>query len=703
MHDINELTKLNVVKEELITQVNKLSASLKGHKTSVLQARDEMWKEARIVIRDFDDVADLTIFADEVARHEVQYVKTSEDLKKLGKMLDSPYFARIDFIEDGYDEVEEIYIGRFSLFDEKSQSFLVYDWRAPISGLYYDFGVGKASFNVPATGAKISGDINLKRQYQIEKGELLYLFDNDIAIEDDILRKVLSKASDAHIKTIVNTIQADQNKAIRTESLDVLVYGPAGCGKTSVGLHRLAYLLYRHRESLSSGKVRIFSPNAIFASYIEGIIPELGEEDVLTLDFPFLMSQITKRNFKSPFEFIEFLDENPDNVRTKWVQAKFSDGFVSGLEKMIAEFSPTFEDVYFYKDKICDATRLTALYEDRTTAGSLKSKTERVLSYLNNVYKEYYKNNRKQIMELFNSIHDDNFTDYEIEQKFEEEKNITTVDLRNRMLPRSKKILEKYLKKVAKDFKLPIGYAKDALYADGFYYEDAVLLFYVDLLTGFRVGDKTVKHILLDEAQDFSLLHHRILKKMYPSSRFTVLADVNQALFNNINITDTSDLIELYPNAEVIPLTKSYRSTFEIMNFAAKFLGQEMSESFVRHGDEPTIVKNTDEVAAALEIIKNLPEEFNTVGIVLPTIKQAREFYEKIKGFHQVSLIQDDMPDFKPGVMVIAAPFVKGLEFDVVIAPVDLHSSISSSRKNMLMYLICTRALHRLYVIDKNL
>jgi DNA helicase-2/ATP-dependent DNA helicase PcrA len=440
----SENEKLTLVKENILAKIGTLGESLAAKRTGVLDVRKEMWREARIVLRDFDDVADLTIFAEEVARHETGYVQASEEIKKLGKMLESPYFARIDFVEadalhenfrgqgdniplqgcgDGVPAVcEQIYIGKHSLFDDGANIFHVYDWRAPISSLYYDFGTGAAQFTVPGTGATIAGEITLKRQYQIENGKLVYMFDNDIAIEDDILRLELSKASEARIKTIINTIQADQNQAIRAEAGTLLVYGPAGCGKTSVGLHRLAYLLYRHRDSLSSAKVRIFSPNEIFSSYIAGIIPALGEEDVQTLDFNALLNTVKRRgngrNFRGQEHMLAAIDQNRDEARLAWLRVKFSPQFLQEVEEYIAAYAPTFEDVIFYNDKICNRERLQSLYSDRTVTGTLGSKTERVLSYVQQKYTEYFKAYRNKITDLFNNIHDENFHDSEIRAKF---------------------------------------------------------------------------------------------------------------------------------------------------------------------------------------------------------------------------------------------------------------------------------------------
>jgi len=710
MQDEKEISKLSNVTQIILDKINILGAGLEGKRKEVLEVRKEMWREARIVLRDFDDVADLTIFAEDVARHENQYAATAKELTKLSKMLDSPYFARIDFIEEGFeDEPEEIYIGRHSLFDEKANAYHVYDWRAPISSLYYDHGVGQASFAVPGTGAVINGQLVLKRQYQIEKGKMLYLFDNDMAIDDEILRMELSKASDAHIKTIINTIQADQNRAIRAEASHVLVLGAAGSGKTSVGLHRLAYLLYRERANLTSAKVRIFSPSPIFASYIEGIIPALGEDDVMNLDFPALLAG-HRLLFHGLYHQIEhlFAESGENNPHCTWVHEKYSPQFLDALEELVASNSPSFEDVYFYKDKICEANRLKDLYQDRTTSSTLASKTSRILGLVNQAYVEYFKNNRRSISQLFDSIHDDTFNDGEIQSKFDEEKNIVLADLKNRLQPSARRLYERHLRAWARREKLDSKFARDALRMEKLYYEDALILFYIDILAGKVPQDKSVKHILLDEAQDLSHLQHRILRKLYTASHFTVLADTNQALYPEINITDPDVLKSLYPQAEVFALTKSYRSTYEINRFAAGLLKDSTIDgSFARHGEEPVIVSASDPTRACMDILAEFPENFNTVGILLTTAKDAAAFYDKLRKVYPkgntprpLQLISGESQDFKPGVMVMAVSLAKGLEFDAVICPGYGSPVFDGARGQKLLYLICTRALHRLYLLQ---
>jgi len=743
MPDPKETKKLSDTCKQIIDQINNVAKGLKSRRDNVLEARRSMSK-ATGIIRDFDDVVLLTMFVTEVAQQEQAYGETSRRLQVLQRLLNSPYFARIDFIEDGYDTVEEIYIGRHSLLDEKTHTYHVYDWRAPISSLYYDYGVGRAAFNIPADSQgtnlpPIEGEIKLKRQFQIEKGELTYFFDSDLAVEDDILRLELSRISDAKIRTIIHSIQKEQNAAIRSEAKDVLVFGPAGSGKTSVGLHRLAYLLYRHRDTLSSAKVRIFSPSPIFASYIEGIIPDLGEEDCETLDFPGLIEKYSpeRRVFHDQYQQIEYLSSvSSQDIRRQWLREKYSASFIKHLEQFIKNYSPAFEDVRFNRDLLCDKDRLKSLYQDRTKAGNLTTKFTRVMTYVTQRYNEYYEKNKRGISDLFNSIHDESFSNREIHRLYEEEKNIVLADLRGRLMPTAKRLYEYVLTSWAKTRKLHPRIAKEALRQERLYFEDALMLLYIDILTGRIAPEKTVKHILIDEAQDISILQHCILRRLFTDSHFTVLADVNQALYPDINCHTIDAIKAEYPKAQVIPLTTSYRSTYEISRFAANVLNEGMaspSNLYMRHGDEPEIVKAKNPAIAVWDIINALPPEYNTVGILLSTAKAARKFYgeletqdqelqdqessgcapstsslqeastSSLRGAERRSnpqLIASTNANFGPGIMVMALPYAKGLEFDAVICPEYGDTIFEGEFGRKMLYLICTRALHRLYLVN---
>ncbi|MCL2422215.1 MAG: UvrD-helicase domain-containing protein, partial [Defluviitaleaceae bacterium] len=632
--DPQEINKLENVCEMILKQINDAAVAIQDRRKDLRDAHKEIWAETPI-IRNMDDAMNLVTLSSEIAQHERQYASAHHRLGQLKNMLGSPYFARIDFTEDGYDDLEEIYIGKHSLFD--GQVFHVYDWRAPISSLYYDHGVGKASFTVTAEGVsnEISGEITLKRQYSIVAGEMVFLFDSELTIEDDILQVELSRASDAKVKTIIHTIQREQNKAIRSDADQLLVFGPAGSGKTSVGLHRLAYLLYKHRGNLTSGKVRIFSPSPIFASYIEGIIPELGEEDVQSLDFPALLSGYGSYD---PYEQIDFLQTaSPNDPRRIWLAEKLSPTFVNFLEAYVRGHKPSLdEDIYFNRDMICPKERLAELYRDRTSAGNLSSKTARVIEYVSRAHEEYFANNKKSITEFFSRLQDENLSDGAIRHRFDEQKNIVLADLRNRLLPHAKRLYERALRAWVKQSKQNLPNANKALASlrwEKPLYEDALILYFINLLTGKTAKDNLAQHILLDEAQDISHLQHRILQLQYGNKcQFTVLADVNQGLYPEIHLHDEQYLKDLYPAAAVMPLTTSYRSTYEISSFAANILGKaNVTNVYHRRGEAPQIVDTKNPAASVVEIIQKLPDQFNTVGILLSSTKAAKQFYSVLK------------------------------------------------------------------------
>jgi len=689
--DTLELKKLESVTNLILSQLNEHSIALQERRKDLRDANKAIWADKAPVISDMDDAVHLITLSYEIAQHEREYIQANRQIVLLKNMLDSPYFARIDFKEEGYDDIECIYIGKNSLYN--NGAFEVYDWRAPISSLYYDFGVGRASFNVVHDKGEneIAGEVLLKRQYRIVRGKLVYLFDSELAIDDDILQIELSKTSDARIKSIIHTIQAEQNKAIRSTASRLLVYGPAGSGKTSVGLHRLAYLLYKHRGSLTSAKVRIFSPSPIFASYIDGIIPELGEDSIETLDFTQLLLGYGYKSYDK-FEQLDFLEKESTGNRAQWFPIKTSAEFTKFLENFVRNYSPAFDDIYFNRDLICDSEHIKTLYQNRTSAASLYNNSERVIKYVSRTYDEYFAENKKNISIFFNNLEDEVLSDGSIRHRFEEQKNITIADLRNRLMPDSAKLYEKALRAFAS--KRPPRIKALYVHDMKLFFEDALALFFIDVLTGRVQKDRQVKHILIDEAQDMSTMQHKILQNLYGNDcDFTVLGDVNQALYP-MDIHENSTLQALYQGVELMPLNTSYRSTYEISKFASNILGIKDSLVYSRHGDEPQIIKSENPLVTTAEIVEK--REFNTLGILFSTSKKAQAFYDKFKDLcPQSRLIANQAEEFEPGVMVMAVPFAKGLEFDVVICP-----EYGEEMDDKVLYLICTRALHELYMVS---
>ncbi|MCL2666069.1 MAG: hypothetical protein FWE82_10685, partial [Defluviitaleaceae bacterium] len=491
------------VSETILKKINILAAGLVKIKNRVAETRDEMWVETHIV-RNFDDAAHLSTLLNAVSLEERQYISESKQLSQLKRMLETPYFGRVDFIENGNEKAETIYVGINSLSDDNDRFFFVYDWRAPISSLFYDYGIGESSFAAP--DGIIKGETILKRQYKTEKGKLIFYCDTDLTIGDEILKYELSKTSDAKIKVIINTIQQEQNRIIRSDADNLLVFGPAGSGKTSVGRHRLAYLLYKNRSGLNSAGIRIFSSSYIFSTYISGVIPELGEEDVQTLDFLDLFDKHLKKRAHDMFFQIESLIENDDPSHSMYIKIKHSKDFVDFTEQYIKSFFPNeIGDAIFFEKIICDKNKIMSLYADRTSKSTLQSKTGRVTDYLSECYDEFFAAETQLIHDTFNDHYDEKFNKQEIKEHFEIYKALSVNQYKNLLSPDAVVLYNRIVRAYAVKNNLPQKFTKfteSSLEQEILFYEDALMLLYIEILIGKIKAEPAVRHILIDEAQD---------------------------------------------------------------------------------------------------------------------------------------------------------------------------------------------------------
>jgi DNA helicase II / ATP-dependent DNA helicase PcrA len=295
-----ESNRLQLVVEEIEKQLFKK----KGFKQKIvgdsLSTQKDMWELSSAAPKTLDKIVEFMSYINQMKVQKRSHEFSRRLVDKYERMKLSPYFGRIDFIQDGEELEEKIYIGIGTLLDDHND-FLIYDWRAPISGMFYDYEIGKAQYQCPTCVVK--GHINLKRQYKIKEKNIEYMFDSSLKIDDEILQEILSKSSDSRMRTIVTTIQREQNKIIREEKCKTLiVQGPAGSGKTSIALHRIAYLLYRFRDKITSDNILIFSPNDIFNDYISNVLPELGEEN---------MHQTTFKEYAQRALDIDLVKEEP--------------------------------------------------------------------------------------------------------------------------------------------------------------------------------------------------------------------------------------------------------------------------------------------------------------------------------------------------------------------------------------------------------
>ncbi len=330
-----ELQHLEEIKQHIDVQLLEETEKLDIQQESLIQKRREMWEECAHGVNDFDDIVDMNAYDENVREDYGHFVRKEQTVKQLSYLKEVPYFGRIDFLEQGERVPEEIYIGRYGFRNKKTREYEIYDWRTPIASMFYDSGIGEASYRCPA--GMITGELTCKRQYKIENGELKYCYDTNIAVQDDVLEEVLAGNTDKVLRVIIDTITKEQNQAIRQpHTLNMLVTGPAGSGKTSVGMHRLAYLLYHNRENLSSEKIVVLSRNQIFSSYISEILPELGEENVNDVMFDTLVNRGISKEFKKKdyYEQVEYLLKHKDgSLRSKAIELKYSDAFIQYLKE----------------------------------------------------------------------------------------------------------------------------------------------------------------------------------------------------------------------------------------------------------------------------------------------------------------------------------------------------------------------------------
>ncbi|MGN1479489.1 MAG: HelD family protein [Acutalibacteraceae bacterium] len=626
----------------------------------------------------------------ENAKSEAYYLK---------KIKSHPYFARVDFKEEGYD-ADKFYIGLKSLFDDKESEPYVYDWRAPVAALFYeDFDDSAAWYDAPS--GRIEGEILKKRQYKFENGEIVYCFDNTLKIDDYVLQQALSEGSTDRLKVIVSSIQKEQNKAIRFGSdKNLIISGPAGSGKTSVGFHRIAYLLYRNRNSLSSAEIVMFTGSDIFASYVSDIIPELGEAPIADFNFYSLTDKI-EGDYKilDYYHSAESVINNEPDAR-RFAEVKYSDSFIKFLTGYIKKLPIEFSDFCLYGDTVYTGRSMSEHLKKRIKHSTFAEQVESLSIEANEKIEQYFSENYQKIYEIADaqsSILDD--TGEYIESMKKEIKQRAKAQLETELAADNTKMLlgayEQFETKnkdasgIAADFKEKL---RDKILT----FEDSMLILYIRCLLG-RVEQKSdVRHVLIDEAQDFSPLQHQIIRFIYPKANFTVLTDSNQAIAPSLNTTDINTLESIY-SAETLTLHKSYRSTVQISSFAKNLLQTADYEVFDRNGNEPEIIETED----IYPLIKSeLETDEESVCIITKTTAQAREIYNRLIETDDVELYDDKSKIFSGKAAVMPLVYTKGLEFDKVII-YDGGDEFFGEENKPYLYMAATRALHTLKIIKK--
>ena len=596
--------------------------------------------------------------------------------KKLCQIKNKPYFASIVF-KDDRGKIWNIYISLTYLKDDDFNNIL-YDWRSPICSLFYDYEVGPCSYIAP--GGEYFGELKRKRQYKIENCKLIGVFDNSLNIDDEILQEVLARESSDKMKNVVNTIQQEQNQVIRNlEDHNLIVQGIAGSGKTTVALHRIAFLLYR-LENLSSNNILIFSPNPIFTEYISDVLPSLGEDNTLQTTFnDYLSYSINEYKEVEPFtDFVaRYYTYQVDDVEL--VKYKQSDEIIDDLDKYLNYYVERAEFVEsFYEDEInyVDREQINHLLHYKYDRLPLFERVEEIAEKLSSDFYDGSCKKKGTFRKLLKE-HANFKRDFKEIYKGFFLSPFCKVTLTEREI-------DKFIKKKV------------------LYYEDSLLFAYIKgVLAGFPY-EQQIKQVVIDEAQDYNKLQYIIISKIFARADFTILGDINQNINPYYHYNSLEELNNIFKNgSKYLELLKTYRSSPEIIEYTNKILNLNHVNAIRRYNHKPVLFRRhlEDLKEQLLLDIESLKENYASVAIITKDDREAEKIFNLIKDDVSISYINLETKKFKRDLILVPAYLAKGLEFDSVILYNDRKNSYKKNERNLL-YVACTRAQHELYIYN---
>lgn len=599
--------------------------------------------------------------------------------KRLTKMLESPFFGRVDFRYDGEEESETFYIGIGNFAPRAGMRPLIYDWRAPVSGLFYDYDRGPAAYDAP--GGRMEGEITSKWQYKIKNGHMIYGFESDTKIDDEILKQELGSGGDVQLKNIVRTIQKEQNAIIRnTEDRILAIQGAAGSGKTSVALHRIAYLLYHDRENLKAANILILSPNNAFSDYISHILPELGEEHIQEMSFDLFAYKELKEVANDCEDRYDYLEKKMKFQDSEWeirFKEKQSASFIGQMEGFLAMLEEDLVNIRSITFKGFHKTEeeIIHLFYFKFQTVPLLARMDAVMEYL---------------IDEYETLRGKNISEEDMEALRETfQKMYVTTDLYE--------IYGWLLKDCGYPELSNAEYERRKLE-----YEDVFPMLYLKYrLKGSR-KHKNIKHLVIDEMQDYSYLQYSILSMLF-HCRMTILGDRAQTMDS-----ECQDVTKFLPKIfgrkiRKIVMNKSYRNTLEIAEYAERIRGGEGLELFQRHGKEVEEFHglSMEEMLKNIEKqVKSANAQYETAAVITMNESDAYDIYRLLKNRQlPVSYMDRDTSVFKKGMTVTTFYLAKGLEFDQVFAVLGRETNPLYKQAK---YISATRALHELYVYEES-
>ena len=717
---------------------------------------------------------------------QAQFVSSQlRKLENIKSIKDKPYFARMDFKEDG-KSVEKLYIGKISLLDNKTAYPIIVDWRAPISNLYYEGRVGKAEYE--CLGEKIKGEIFLKRQYIIENQELKKYVNINVTGNDELLQNALEEKADDRLKNIVATIQDEQNKIIRADiNQPLIVQGVAGSGKTTIALHRIAYLIYNYEKEFKPEEFMIIAPTKFFLNYISNILPDLGVNDVKQTTFEDFAYDVIGKKLKisdnnEKLVIIVNKDFNEiNNVETDIMiqEAKLKSSIE--FKKMVDDYLKMIEDLYIPKQDLeiniiydnndinlynnlhkteskNDKVNCSDLKHDNTNYDDISSNNVKttIMKYeeINNLFKNTYKmyNFTTRIKEIEKNLAAElkKKTPEIIENlKKERTQKIANLTGKNRIELYDKydkiiKILEKEHKKIIKNYisKIPkkdcIQYYKEFIQSylknenevlkylkantlnnlnkNEVSFEDLAPIMYIQIQL-FGVKEKCkIKHVVIDEAQDYGEFQFDVLKTLINSNSMTILGDIAQGVHYYRGIENWKKFIDTeFKDVKTVytTLQKTYRTTKEIMDVANNVIGKlpEYEKEYIVLG-EPVIDRknsiNIKKIENKEELIKNINDRINTyikqgyksIAIIGKDMSECENLEKKLRTIRKdIKLIRGKDSEYNSGISIVPSYLAKGLEFDcVLLSDVSKEKYGNNSLDIKLLYVSITRAMSKLDV-----
>ena len=690
---------LNKTIGKITDLLNSYGVSSEEQDKEIIKHRKFLWDN-----RNELDEIEINENCGQVALNEQLHAKKISRIRTLEKQLSNPYFARIDFKEDG-EESESFYIGLSTVEDEDNFDIFVFDWRSPVANMFYDFEVGPAYYDAPVR--RIEGHIEFTRQYNIRNGEIVFMHNSNESLCDEALTSMLSGNATDKMKNIVASIQKEQNDIIRSDDSKILfIQGAAGSGKTSIALHRSAYLLYKHRKNLSADNILIFSPNEVFAEYISDVLPELGESNIRQTTFEIFSKRFLPSNYlyESKNDHLDYIYSNHTDLktfklRTKSMEYKNTLDFMNTLNKFILDIprlitnvTPiTIEGVQIVSKKSVEKT-IFERFKDIPFLNRIDVVKQSLFSQVENKYLSSKDNSHFDYVEDKKTFYD--FCKAQVDLQVDAMiKTLDSVAIYKSLWSNIEKYTDIDLKNT-KD--LTLNYLNN----NEVKFEDITSIIYIrSSLEGFRRYGN-MKHVIVDEAQDYSPLFYEIVKRSFPNASLTIMGDLNQRIDKHSNVKSRNSITDVFNDVKTVVLTKSYRSTGNITNFTKDILEtHEPIEAVDRIGDNPTIhiVNNNLEERISTKINEMKDKGYKSIAIICKNKENSKKLYSSLKELNDdINLIISDKCEFKIGINVISSYIAKGLEFDGVILA-DGESYLSIEDKH-LFYTACTRALHELHI-----